>query len=73
MGSDGLLDNMSEVEIVSEVSKLIAAGAKPAAMAQRIAKVRAALRSAGVVLLVTSPILLHRSMRRGAGSHVGAA
>ncbi len=39
MGSDGLLDNMSETEVVAEVSKLIAAGAKPAAMAQRIAKV----------------------------------
>lgn len=39
MGSDGLLDNMSETEVVNEVSKLIAAGAKPGAMAQRIAKV----------------------------------
>lgn len=39
MGSDGLLDNMSEVEVVSEVSKLVAAGARPGAMAQRIAKV----------------------------------
>lgn len=42
MGSDGLLDNMSELEVVNEVSKLIAAGAKPGAMAQRIAKVRGA-------------------------------
>lgn len=39
MGSDGLLDNMSETEVVNEVSKLIASGAKPAGMAQRIAKV----------------------------------
>jgi protein phosphatase PTC7 len=39
MGSDGLLDNMSELEVVSEVSRLVAQGARPAAMAQRIAKV----------------------------------
>jgi protein phosphatase PTC7 len=62
MGSDGLLDNMSELEVVSEVSKLIAAGAKAATMAQRIAKVRVALRCAGVVLLVISPMLSHHSL-----------
>jgi protein phosphatase PTC7 len=39
MGSDGLLDNLSETEMVAEVSKLLAGGAKPGAMAQRIAKV----------------------------------
>jgi protein phosphatase PTC7 len=39
MGSDGLLDNLSETEIVAEVSRLVAEGARPAAMAQRIAKV----------------------------------
>jgi len=39
MGSDGLLDNMSELEVVTEVSKQVAAGAKPAAMAQAVAKV----------------------------------
>lgn len=39
MGSDGLLDNMSEMEVVAEVSRQMAAGAKPAAMAQGVAKV----------------------------------
>ena len=39
MGSDGLLDNLSEAEIVAEVSRLVAEGAHPAVMAQRIAKV----------------------------------
>lgn len=39
MGSDGLLDNMSETEVVNEVSKLVASGLRPAAMAQQIAKV----------------------------------
>lgn len=49
MGSDGLLDNLSETEMVAEVSKLLAGGAKPGAMAQRIAKVRM---SRGGLLLV---------------------
>jgi protein phosphatase PTC7 len=39
MGSDGLLDNMSEMEMVEEVQRLLAAGAHPSTMAQQIAKV----------------------------------
>lgn len=39
MGSDGLLDNMSDKEMVAQVGALLQAGAKPAAMAQQMAKV----------------------------------
>eukprot|EP00879_Flechtneria_rotunda_P023423 GHRR01024775.1.p1 GENE.GHRR01024775.1~~GHRR01024775.1.p1 ORF type:complete len:254 (+),score=63.16 GHRR01024775.1:1144-1905(+) len=39
MGSDGLLDNMSELEIVEQVDRMLRVGHKPAAMAQQIAKV----------------------------------
>ena len=38
MGSDGLLDNLSDADIASEVGRLKAAGARPPAVAQALAK-----------------------------------
>lgn len=38
MGSDGLLDNLSEGELVEQVARLLQAGARPGAMAQAVAK-----------------------------------
>lgn len=39
MGSDGLLDNLSDKDMVEQVRELVKAGARPAAMAQQLAKV----------------------------------
>lgn len=72
MGSDGLLDNMSELEVVNEVSKLIAAGAKPAAMAQRIAKVGVLLQGLeGCGVLVAN--LVAHSMQAGCSAGMDTA
>eukprot|EP00878_Enallax_costatus_P008494 GHUV01008879.1.p2 GENE.GHUV01008879.1~~GHUV01008879.1.p2 ORF type:complete len:223 (+),score=47.98 GHUV01008879.1:2147-2815(+) len=38
MGSDGLLDNVSELEMVQQVKQLTQSGARPGAMAQQLAK-----------------------------------
>lgn len=72
MGSDGLLDNMSETEVVNEVSKLIAAGAKPGAMAQRIAKVGGADGWTRSVVLQAAVCCGHTALKCSWGCASGA-
>lgn len=39
MGSDGLLDNVSELDILRQVKQMTQAGVKPGPMAQQLAKI----------------------------------
>lgn len=72
MGSDGLLDNMSELEVVAEVSRLIASGAKPGAMAQRIAKVGGGMCGCGSVCRQVACIQRLQHMAAGLWRHTCA-